>query len=102
MHRIKLADDAGWFDLDAAQSWDEDTFTDPSGNTVSCATRSKFLHERLYRTRKGNWILNVWLSDFPDRERYVRVSDSCALAWLITNSEEIPSYLEATAAGLEV
>lgn len=101
MHRV-LTDDGGWFDLDAAQSWDEDTFTDAIGNKVSCATRSQYTHERLYRTRNGAWVVNGWRNGHPHDETYTVVTPAYALRWLITNSEEVPSYLEAIAAETEV
>ena len=49
----------GWFDLDKAQGFAEETFHD-GRNNISVNTRDQWSHEELYLTRKRRWIKHCW------------------------------------------
>lgn len=102
MNRITITDEdgqpAGWFDSHAAKSWEEAT-THDGRNFISDATGSQWDHEKLFRTAKGAWVLNVWSQWQGSRESFRRISDTEAAAWLVLNGHEPPKVLhEATAA----
>lgn len=72
----------GWFDDEAAIKFEESTWFDGS-NHVSNPTGSQWRHEALYRTSKGNWILNRWSQMQQERETYELIDGDEAVAWLI-------------------
>ncbi len=77
----------GWFNDDAATRYDEDTNWD-GNNHVSVATGSQWNHEALYRTRKGQWVLNWWSQWQGSTEKYEFVSDERAKEWLLRNDHD--------------
>jgi len=76
--------DGGWFDLDQSQSWDESTWWN-GNNHISHATGSQWEHEKLYWSRKGNWVLNHWSQYQGVPETWEQVTPAQAAEWLIRN-----------------
>lgn len=83
MERINLGE-GRWFDPESARSWDEDWWWDGS-NRRSQATGSQWEHQKLYRTRKGQWILHCWSQWQGSQPSYEIVGDATAKTWLIDN-----------------
>ena len=81
-----LNDTLGWFDRDAAESWDEDTYWD-GNNTISRATGSQWEHETLYRTRSGRWVLET-TSAYQDS--WSEITPERAAKWLLRNDHDDP------------
>lgn len=77
----------GWFDLDAAHAYDEDTWWDGS-NHISRATGSQWEHERLYRTAQGRWVHHAWSQRQGVGERWSFATDSAAREWLLSNGHD--------------
>ena len=94
MNRVNVYDPetrelVGWFDIDAAEKFSEDTYFDGS-NMISKATGSQRAHEALYRTKGGRWVLNCWWSQWQgSRETYEFISDDEAREWLIAQNEDV-------------
>jgi hypothetical protein len=85
MKRIRLTDCIGWFDRDAAVEFSAACFWD-GNNHIDVNTSSQWAGERIYYTRSGKWILNIWSSYNWERpEQYIIIDESTALDWLITN-----------------
>ncbi|MEU1813125.1 hypothetical protein [Micromonospora aurantiaca (nom. illeg.)] len=93
---------AGWFDMDAAAVIEEDTTWNGNSHvSVHAASfdqvparHRQFHHERLIRTRKGEWVLHHWSQYQGDEPRYTYVTDHAALTWLSVNNStaEIEKY----------
>lgn len=75
----------GWFDLNAAEKFEEDTFFDGS-NHISRATGSQWSHQKLFRTKKGQWVLHTWGG--YGNASWVFIGDAAAKEWLLTQSED--------------
>jgi hypothetical protein len=88
---VALTDGSGgWFNPDTSQRFEEDTFFDGK-NRRSKATGEQWVHEVLYRTRLGNYVLQRWSQqDFGPWETYERISPERAVAWLIQNGYDLP------------
>lgn len=82
----EYGENVGWFDVDAAHSWDEDREFDGS-NMISVATGSQWDHERLFLTAKGAWVLKQWSQWQGSRTTYQRIYESRAVDWLVANGE---------------
>ncbi len=87
MQRIALTDEQGlptasWFDCDRAKSHREGTHWD-GNNNASDATGSPHVHEMLYRTATGKWVLNRWSAWQGARETYREIAEAEAYAWLL-------------------
>lgn len=93
-------DGGGWFNPNSAQKWEEDTRWD-GNNHVSLATGTQWDHEWLYRTRSGAYVLHWWSQWQGSRERWERISDEQAHAWLIAQGEA-DSVPESVLAAAEV
>ena len=92
MNRVNVYDPetrelVGWFDIDAAEKFSEDTYFDGS-NQISKATGSQWNHETLYRTKGGRWVLNCWSQWQGSRETWEFISEAEAREWLIAQSED--------------
>ena len=85
--------DGGWFDASSADGWAESTYHD-GRNHVSRATGDQFHHEHLYRTAKGQWVLNSWSAWQGSAETYERITPSGAAAWFIRNLQDAPEALK--------
>jgi hypothetical protein len=96
MERQNL-DGGGWFDRSAAQLWDEARRWD-GRNHISVATGSQWEHERLYRSRKGLWILHAWSQWQGTRERWQVIGADEAAEWLVKNGHYDAVPAEALAA----
>jgi hypothetical protein len=92
MNRVNVYDPetrelVGWFDIDAAEKFREDTEWD-GNNHISKATGSQWNHETLYRTKGGRWVLNKWSQWQGSHETWEFVSDVEAREWLIAQNED--------------
>jgi hypothetical protein len=94
-------DDGGWFDLDAATQFDEDTTWNGS-NRISVNTRSQWEHEALYLTAKGKWILNAWSQRQGTLQTWTKIEPAAAVTWLIRNDCTVPEDLRHLADGSEL
>jgi hypothetical protein len=85
MRRQALTDGTGrWFDLDAAEKFEEATFWD-GNNRRSKATNTPWDHEELYRTASGRWVLHWWSQWQGTVDRWEEISEAEAAAWLVRN-----------------
>jgi hypothetical protein len=91
----------GWFDLDKAKYYEEDSYFDGSNN-ISEATHDQWTHEGLYRTASGAWVLWSWSQWQGTRDRYTLVSTKDAARWLVQNDEPIPAELASEVEAAEV
>lgn len=94
-------DSGGWFETESAQHWDEAHWWNGS-NHISCATGDQWVHETLYRTARGAWILHRCSQWQGSRPSWNRVTASEAAEWLTRNEHPIPDDLAEAAASLEV
>jgi len=103
MRRQALTDGTGrWFDLDAAERFDEATIWDGQ-NRISLATKSRWDHECLYKTRGGRWIRHWWSQWQGTVDRWEEISEAEAAAWLVRNEwDPEEAGLGEQARGLEV
>lgn len=93
--RTLLTDGSGrWFDEANATSFEEDTNFD-GNNHISVNTRSQWVHEQLYVTDSGMWILNRWSQWQGSRETYLGISEDEAMDWLNQNSIDIDDLPES-------
>lgn len=94
MNRQPLTDESGtWFDLDTAESFDEDTWWN-GNNHISSATASQWEHERLYRTKSKRWVLRHWSQWQGTAETWEEIDDAAAAAWLVRNDDTHPDVTE--------
>jgi hypothetical protein len=77
-------DNGKWFDLDAAETWEEDTWWN-GNNHISRATGDQFAHEQLYRTAKGTWVLHAWSQWQGSGQSWTEIEQGEAMAWLLRN-----------------
>ena len=77
----------GWFDRDAAELFEEDTYW-VDGNEYSIHTYNKWIHERLYRTAGGRWVLEQWSQWQGSQPRYSFLTDVQASLWLLKNHSD--------------
>jgi hypothetical protein len=89
MARCNITNDEGeflgWFNDESCKaSFEEDTRFD-GHNQISKATGSQWVHETLYQTAKGAWVIknsSAW------RTKYTQVSNTEAATWLMINEYE--------------
>lgn len=83
-----------WFDIDQAQRFDEGRWLCPCGrwhdgqNWLSAATGSQWVHERLYRTVRGAWVLHRWSQWEGVQPSWTVITPQDAAAWLIRNGHD--------------
>lgn len=78
----------------ATASWQEGRRWDGS-NWISLATGSQFLHQTLYRSRKGRYYLEHTSDWHGSRSSAEWVSAKAAVRWLLANEhEDIPEELQ--------
>ena len=108
MTRQALTDGSGaWFNTDSAILFKEDTNWD-GRNQISVPTGSQWLHEYLYYTKSGKWVLNDWSNYQGSLEGYKEITEAEAIAWLVLNNcaerkemEELPGEVrESVEAGI--
>ena len=87
-------DDGTVVDTDnASQMWKEDTYWD-GNNTCGVHTRSQWVHQELYRSRRGRYYIETcsqWQGSQPHAEW---ISNHGAARWLLINNDEIPEELQ--------
>lgn len=76
----------------AAQSWREAKYHD-GRNLISKATGDQWLHQALYRSRKGRYYVEHTSQCQGSRDYATWVSPEEAAAWLALNGHEIPAEL---------
>lgn len=86
MKRQNLSDGT-WFDRSKAAKFDEETWWN-GNNHVSVNTGDQYVHERLYRTAKGAWVLRRWSQWQGTAESWERIEEEDAFAWLLKNEHE--------------
>ncbi len=99
--RRQSIDDGGWFDLDDATRYVEDTYFD-GHNHISSATGSQWVHEALYCTRRGAYVLEQWSQREDHATRWTRITAADAAQWLVANGHDAPAPLADAQAALEV
>lgn len=77
----------------AAQSWKEDTFWD-GRNHISKATGDQWIHQKLYKSRKGRYYVEHWSNWQGSRAHAEWVSPEEATRWLLLNGHELPEDLK--------
>lgn len=93
MARYKMQDGTVIDTDNATDSWDEATRWN-GNNHISVATGSQWLHQTLYRSRKGRYYIvhtSQWQGSTPHAEW---VSPQEAARWLLANEEELPDDLK--------
>jgi hypothetical protein len=100
MKRVEI-DSERWFDLDRALSWNEATYQSVSLGIVSVATHLPGLHEMLFITHLGTWLLHRWnawrASEGPDivsSQGYEMLTQADAAKWLSQNGHRLPRELK--------
>lgn len=96
MNKVVL-ENGKWFDLSRTKQWKEALGED----RVSKATRRKYEHEALHRTRKGNWLVHSW-SACEAVTSWREISERDALTWLVRNGHEPTSKMKTTHANMEI
>lgn len=87
-------DDSRVVDSDkAAASYDEATRFD-GRNRISIPTGSQWEHEKLCRSRKGNYYIVSWSQWQGSTPHAYWVTDEEAAAWLVLNEHEVPEALQ--------
>lgn len=78
----------GWFDLDKAKCFGEETVWD-GHNHISVNTGSQWAHQCVYRTAGGTWILNEYSAY---SETWEKIGEKEAFEWLAKNGhlESLP------------
>jgi hypothetical protein len=94
MARFQMDDGTVVDTKNATQSWDEETEWD-GRNHISKATGSQWLHQTLYRSRKGRFYV-VHESQYQGSRPHAEwVSSHEAARWLLANEHELPEELAA-------
>lgn len=105
MKRIALTDGSGrWFDAEKAEIFKEDTYHD-GRNWISSATGSQWIHETIYMTNGGLFILNRWSNYQGSRETYEEISKVYAAEWFAKqgfSDDCIPEVFHKEVANLEI
>jgi hypothetical protein len=94
MARFQMGDGTVVDTKNAATKWDEATRWN-GNNHISVNTGSQWIHETLYKSRKGRYYIvreSQWQGSSPSAEW---VSEQEATRWLVLNEKDIPDDLEA-------
>jgi hypothetical protein len=86
MRKVYLSDQSGrWFDLDAAQSWDQETvwFSGPGRRFPAGLVEAR--QETLFRTAEGVFVLYCSHDTDSALDTYTEISWPQAMKWLIAN-----------------
>jgi hypothetical protein len=86
----QILDDYGWFDRDAAQFWNETTHVVEGER------------ERLYRTRRGSWVVHHWAQSPGRPDSWVRITSEDAVRWFIRCELPVPTSLDSWLDSTEV
>ena len=92
MARYRMEDNTVLDTDRATASWEEAKRFN-GNNHISIATGSQWVHERLYRSRKGRYYIehwSQWQGSLPSAEW---VSKRQAASWLLANGHELPDDL---------
>ena len=78
---------------EAAASWEE---CDPEERKVTrlIPRDHSFEHEKLFRSKKGNYYMMMYNDDAADAPWSGWVSPKDAVVWLLTNGHKLPKDLE--------
>ena len=87
-------DDGTVIDTDkASQTWNESKYWD-GNNNVSTATGSQWLHQQLYKSRKGRYYIEHTSQWQGSRAHVEWVSLEEAARWLLHNEHQLPDDLK--------
>lgn len=103
MARYEMEDGTVIDTKNATKSWDERTFWD-GRNHISKATGDQWVHQTLYRSRKGRYYVETTSQWQGSRDRAEWVSPQEALRWLLKNDydgADIPQDLETMRSEVE-
>lgn len=78
----------------ATATWKEERRHD-GRNYISVATGSQWLHETLYRSRKGRYWIEHTSQWQGSKDTAEWVSNQSAAQWLLANDHELPDDLQA-------
>ena len=78
-------EEGGFVDIGSAERFDESTYFDGK-NHISSATDSEWNHEALYRTKKGNWVLEKCSQTQGTKAIWTEIDPLTACNWLIKNN----------------
>ena len=82
---IRLTDETGIsFNLNAAKVFKSGYEWD-GWNQVSKATGKRFVHEALYRTAKGRWVIHRWYDWQNAKDEWELISEKEAMEWIRKN-----------------
>jgi hypothetical protein len=76
----------GWFVLESATEYRERIELFYGDQGVSINTGDTDSGQTLYRTKRGQWVLNHWGEGTPDRHEFI--DEDAAKQWLILNDED--------------
>lgn len=77
----------GWFDLDKAEPFRQDTWWDGS-NHISRATGTSRDHEALFHTANGQWVLNTYSRWQAKPETWAFIPVEQAREWLLAQNQD--------------
>ena len=92
MARYRMDDGTVVDTVNATQMWNEATRFD-GRNQISVNTGSQWVHEQLFRSRKGRYYIVTSSQWQGTQDRAEWVSNHRAAAWLVLNDEELPEDL---------
>ena len=97
MKRIALTDNTGgWFDLDAATNFEEETNFDGSENVS--VNVGQWNHQSLFRTKTGRWVLYTTSQWQGTIDSWRAITDEEAARWLVRNDhahESVETLIES-------
>lgn len=96
MARYRMPDGTVVDTDNASKSWEEAIRWD-GRNNISVATGDQWVHQTLYRSRRGRYYIETvsqWQGSTPHAEW---VSQREAVRWLLLNRHELPAELAAIA-----
>lgn len=94
-------DDGRWFNLKEAQKYDEGLEWD-GNNQISKATGVQWDHQRLYRTRRGMWVLKSWSDRQGVMASWEELDIDAVARWLSKNEHEPPEECREEFDALEI
>lgn len=98
--RFRMADGSVVSADNACDQWEEGTFWD-GNNNISKATGSQWIHQTLYKSRKGRfWLLHSsqWEGS---RDRAEWLDEHEAVRWLLLNDHKVPEDVAHLAEAIE-
>lgn len=105
MKRTALTDGSGrWFDTEKAEAYEEKSWHN-GNNWISKATGDQFVHETIYHTKGGVFILNHRSQWQGSIDTYKEITREEAAEWFAKQEftdDELPKVLRSDVYGLEI